>query len=293
MALPHWVDFFDDLQNVRGRSINTILAYRRDLDLFDEFLSQNQSLQEIYSFMRRKKLSQRSQARMISSIRTYYRFCKRKGDSIPDLNKIRPPKVSAPLPLALNMDDYKKLRQASFSKNPYRTARNHITLALLFGLGCRVSELVQCDLVDFHESDAWLKVMGKGGKERLIPLTQYLLQELKIYVREVRPHLALSGEASILVNERGRRPSRVDVWRWLDAWSKRAGFDRTIYPHQFRHGCATALLESGADLRSIQKLLGHSSIQVTQIYTSVSTQKMQETVDEHHVLSKVDPSSSV
>jgi integrase/recombinase XerD len=119
----------------------------------------------------------------------------------------------------------------------------------------------------------------------MIPLTEQLQQELTAYLEKARPHLCKEGETAILVNDRGRRPSRVDIWRWLDAWSKKAGFSQTINPHKFRHGCATALLDAGADLRSIQKLLGHSSIQTTQIYTSVSTAKMKETIDEHHPLS--------
>jgi len=235
--------------------------------------------------MAKGKLSTRSQARVISSIRTYYKYCQKMGDKIPDITQLRPPKVKAKLPEALTFEDFKTLKEASTVDDPYKSARNHITLTLLFGLGCRVTELIQFNLIDFHESDAWLKVLGKGGKERVVPLTDHLLQELKVYLRQVRPHLAKDGENSILVNDRGKRPSRVDIWRWLDAWSKRAGFAKTIHPHQFRHGCATALLDSGADLRSIQKLLGHSSIQTTQIYTSVSTRKMQETVDEHHPLS--------
>ena len=285
MLLPYWTDFFNDLQNVRSRSRNTVLAYQRDLKLFSKFLDSCEDLGFLYQFMTKHKLSSRSQARMISSIRTYYRFCQRKGDRIPDLNKLRPPKPKARLPLVLTLEDFEKLMDASVVENTYKTARNHITLVLLFGLGCRVSELVQMNLMDYHESDAWIRVEGKGGKERLIPLTDYLLGELRVYLRQFRPYLAKKNETSILVNDRGKRPSRVDVWRWLDAWSKKAGFDKTIYPHQFRHACATVLLESGVDLRSIQKLLGHSSIQTTQIYTSVSTQKMQETVDQHHPLS--------
>ncbi len=285
MALPHWVEFFDDLKNVRGRSQNTVLAYRRDLELFSEFLEKHNDIMGIYQYMTKHKLSTRSQARVISSIRTYYRFCEKKGEKIPDLTQLRPPKVEAKLPSALTLEDFKKLKIAATIDDPYKSARNHITLTLLFGLGCRVTELIQFNLMDFHESDAWLKVVGKGGKERAVPLTDLLLQELKVYLRQVRHHIAKENETSILVNDRGKRPSRVDIWRWLDAWSKRAGFEKTIHPHQFRHGCATALLESGADLRSIQKLLGHSSIQTTQIYTTVSTRKMRETVDEHHPLS--------
>ncbi len=285
MALAHWVDFFEDLKNIRGRSQNTILAYRRDLELFAEYLSKNKDLGSLFHYMDKQKLSTRSQARIISSIRTYYKFCQRQGDKIPDITHLRPPKVNAKLPDALSFSEFQELLESSRVEDPYKSARNHMTLTLLFGLGCRVSELIQLSLSDYHESDAWLKVEGKGGKERIVPLTDHLLQELKIYLRQVRPHLVREKETSLLINDRGRRPSRIDIWRWLDAWSQKAGFEKSIHPHQFRHGCATALLESGADLRSIQKLLGHSSIQTTQIYTSVSTKKMQEAIDEHHPLS--------
>ena len=287
MVLKYWVEFFDDLQNVRGRSRNTVMAYRRDLELFAEFMSSHSDVTGIYQYMTKQKLSDRSQARVISSIRTYYKFCERMGEKIPDLNLLRPPKIETKLPSALSFDDFKKLKEACSVENPYKSARNHITLTLLYGLGCRVTELTQFSLVDFSESEAWLKVTGKGGKERLVPLSNYLLQELRVYLRQVRPHLANDEESSIIVNDRGKRPSRIDIWRWLDAWSKIAGFEKTVSPHQFRHGCATALLDSGADLRSIQKLLGHSSIQTTQVYTSVSTQKMEDTIKEHHPLSEL------
>lgn len=285
MALAYWVDFFDELEHVRGRSLNTVQAYRRDLEIFDEFMQKHKDLREIYQFLNKKKLSTRSQARVISSIRTYFRFCLAQGDKIPDLTQLRPPRVVTHIPEVLSYDDFQKLYQASVTEDPLKSARNQITLLLLFGLGCRVSELIQLNLQDFYESDGWLKVIGKGHKERIIPLTQQLQKELVIYLQHVRLHLAKEGIPSILVNDRGHRPSRVDIWRWLDAWSRKAGFETTVNPHKFRHGCATALLEAGADLRSIQKLLGHSSIQTTQIYTTVTTNKMRETIDAHHPLS--------
>ena len=281
------MDFFDDLKNVRSRSRNTVLAYQRDLKLFSVFLKKHRDLGAVYQFMTKNRLSARSQARMISSIRTYYKFCQKMGDDVPDINQLHPPKVRGKLPSVLSLESFRKLMDASVVKDPYKTGRNHIVLTLLFGLGCRVSELVGFDLTDYHESETWLKVLGKGGKERIVPLTGYLLKELKIYLHQVRPHLVKGNEISIVVNNRGRRASRVDIWRWLEGWSGKAGFERTVHPHQFRHGCATALLESGADLRSIQKLLGHSSIQTTQIYTTVSTKKMQETVKRHHPLSSL------
>lgn len=286
MALDYWVEFFDDLQHVRGRSVNTVLAYRRDLELYEEFKQKHTEISAIYEFMAKKGLSVRSQARVVSSLRTYLRFCERHGMKAPELRELRPPKVKAGLPRGLSPEDFIKLFQACGVENPARTARNQMTLLLLFGLGCRVSELIGLDLTDFNETDGWVRVLGKGGKERLIPLTEKLQRDLKDYLTQVRPLLVKKTGASILINDRGHRPSRVDVWRWLSSWSEKAGFPEPISPHQFRHGCATALLESGADLRSIQMLLGHSSIQTTQIYTNVSAVKVREEIDLHHPLSE-------
>jgi integrase/recombinase XerD len=286
MALDYWVEFFDDLQHVRGRSVNTVLAYRRDLELYEEFKQKHSPISAIYEFMAKKGLSVRSQARVVSSLRTYLRFCERHGMKAPELRELRPPKVKAGLPRGLSPEDFIRLFQACSVDNPTRTARNQMTLLLLFGLGCRVSELIGLDLNDFNETDGWVRVLGKGGKERLIPLTEKLQRDLKDYLTQIRPQLVKKAEASILINDRGHRPSRVDVWRWLSSWSEKAGFPEPVSPHQFRHGCATALLESGADLRSIQMLLGHSSIQTTQIYTNVSAVKVREEIDRHHPLSE-------
>lgn len=287
MALKLWVEFFEDLQHVRGRSQNTVMAYRRDLELYEQFLETKRELARFYEFMKDKKLSPRSQARVISSLRTYLRYLESQGDKVPELRELRPPRVKPGLPKPISLTEFHQLFEASTNEDPNRTARNHLTLLLLFGLGCRVSELVGLNLHDFNVTDAWLKVLGKGGKERLVPLSENLLEQLKIYVRDVRGHLVKDETPSILINDRGHRPSRVDVWRWLAAWSARAGFEEPIGPHQFRHGCATALLEGGADLRTIQVLLGHSSLQTTQIYTSVTTHKMKEEVDKNHPLSDI------
>lgn len=288
MALPLWVEFFEELQHVRGRSINTVMAYRRDLELYDDFKASQSDPLAFFPFMNKKGLSERSQARVVSSVRTYLRFLESRGQQIPEINQLRPPKVKAKLPEALNASDFDKLLEACRVEDVYRSARNHITLMLLFGLGCRVSELVQADLADYRETEQVLVLKGKGGKERLVPLTQRLAGELKTYLEQVRPHIVRGAQNSILINERGHRPSRVDIWRWLAAWSAKAGFDDVVNPHRFRHGCATALLEAGADLRSIQMLLGHASLQTTQIYTTVSMRHLRETVDEHHPLSKKD-----
>lgn len=290
MALPLWVEFFDDLTNIRGRSRNTVMAYRRDLELYQEYLKEETGLQGFFAYMRRQKLGTRSQARIISSLRTYYKFCESQGMKADELRELRPPKVKVGLPKVLTLEEFQRLLQACQAENPFRSARNHITLLLLFGIGCRVSELIGMNLKDFNETEGWLSITGKGGKQRIVPLTQVLVQELKSYLKEVRPALVKEGsvEDSILINDRGHRPSRVDIWRWLAAWSTKAGFNEPVHPHRFRHGCATALLESGADLKTIQMILGHASLQTTQIYTNVTTQRLVDTVAKFHPLAKID-----
>lgn len=286
MGLELWVEFFEDLEQIRGRSRNTVMAYRRDLELYEEYLRSAKGIHGFSLFMNKKKLSTRSQARVISSLRTYFKFLEAHGYQAPELRELKAPKVKVGLPKALAPAEFRRLFDACETEHRARTARNRITLLLLYGLGCRVSELIGLNLQDYHETDRWLSVVGKGNKERAIPLTEHLNLELKAYLETARPELLTEDSGhSVLINDRGHRPSRVDIWRWLAAWSTKAGFDEPVSPHRFRHGCATALLEAGADLRSIQILLGHASIQTTQIYTTVTTKNLTETIDRHHPLS--------
>jgi integrase/recombinase XerD len=287
MGLELWVEFFEDLEHIRGRSRNTVMAYRRDLELYEEYSRESREIPGFYVFMKKRKLSPRSQARVISSLRTYFKFIESRGLKAPELRELKAPKVKVGLPKALTPEEFRKLYHACETEDKARTARNHITLLMLYGLGCRVSELISLNLHDYHETDRWLSVIGKGNKERAVPLTEHLNQELKAYLEAARPDLVRENTTAILINDRGNRPSRVDIWRWLSAWSTKAGFEEPVSPHRFRHGCATALLEAGADLRSIQMLLGHASIQTTQIYTSVTSRNLTDTVEQHHPLSRM------
>jgi integrase/recombinase XerD len=293
MELPLWIDFFDELQNIRGRSQNTVMAYRRDLELYLEFRKSNKSMSDFYEFMHLHKLSTRSQARVISSLRTYFKFCETRGTKCPELRDLKLPKVKVKLPKALSAQRFQQLFDAAHVPDASKSARNQLTLLFLYGLGCRVSELITLDVSDFNATDRWVKVLGKGNKERLVPLTELLAEELTGYLTHHRSKLLVGTSTSILLNDRGHRPSRVDVWRWLALWSNLAGFEDPVSPHHFRHGCATALLEGGADLRSIQILLGHSCIQTTQIYTSVTTNTMTRTIEEHHPLSQISNSEKL
>lgn len=269
------------------KSPHTFSAYNRDLQLYSHFLKNNKDISLLYEYLDKKGLSARSKARIISSVRSYLRFLESKGQKT-QLRKLSPVPVKSDLPKLISPEEFGKIYKASTTSDTHKTARNHITLLLLFGLGCRISEIIQLNLQDVNELDYSLVVTGKRKKQRMLPLTQDLFAQLIKYIRENRSALLKEGKThSVLINNRGHRPSRVDVWRWLALWSKKAGFREVKSPHQFRHGFATGLLENGADLRSIQFLLGHSSIQTTQIYTSVKQTHLKKTIREHHPLSSI------
>ena len=270
-------------------SPHTLSAYKRDLKVYNEFLKKHQDISGFHEYLDQKGLSPRSRVRVISSVRSYLSFIGNK-ESQCHLQKLKPPPIKPSLPKLISAQEFQALFKSAKAKESHKTARNHITLLLLFGLGCRISEITALNLQDISELDMSLRVTGKRQKQRILPLTQDLWAKLNEYIKHHRPGL-LKGQKTyaILINNRGRRPSRVDVYRWLAIWSKKAGFSEVKSPHQFRHGFATSLLENGADLRSIQMLLGHSSIQTTEIYTSVQQERLKKTIQEHHPLSAYPP----
>ncbi len=278
--------FFEDLE----ASVNTISAYKRDLRLYVDFTQKNSDLSNFYKYIDQKGLGPRSKARVISSVRTYLKSLEQKGKKT-QLKKLKPVPVDVHLPQPVSLEEFKKIYHSAQIENEHLSARNHITLLLLFGLGCRVSEIIGLNLRDVNELDNSLIVTGKGQKQRLLPLTKDLSKQLGHYIRQHRPFLIKNpNHSSILINNKGHRPSRVDIWRWLADWSKKAGFSKVKGPHQFRHGFATGLLENEVDLRSIQFFLGHSSIQTTQIYTSVKKDHLKKLIKKHHPLSFIEKS---
>ena len=286
--LNFWIEFFEDLEFVKGRSKNTILSYRRDLELYESFTKKHKDIHFLYAFLKQQGLSDRSQARFISSLRTYFKYLDSRGQAAPEFRALKLPKVKISIPKALSEKDFEKLLNAAQSvNNEDATQRDQLVLLLLYGLGCRVSELIKIELKDVDLQEAHIRLLGKGNKERLVPLTDFLLKKIKFYIESARPQLIKNNTIkTLLVSKRGKPLTRIDVWRWFSDWSTTAGFKDIIHPHQLRHACATSLLEKGADLRSIQVLLGHSSIQTTQMYTQVKTSKLKEEVDKRHPLSQ-------
>lgn len=276
--LEFWTDFFEDLEFVRGRTKNTILSYRRDLELYESFKKDHKDIHSIYAFLKQQGLSDRSQARFISSLRTYFKYLESKGRSAPELRALKLPKVKVNVPKILSENEFKRLLcAAQVAPNKEDSQRNQLVLWLLYGLGCRVSELIKIELKDVDLKENHIRLVGKGNKERWVSLTEILLEPVKTYIESVRPQLVKNHTIeSLLVSKRGKPLTRIDVWRWFSDWSIKAGFKDTIHPHQLRHACATSLLEQGVDLKSIQVLLGHSSLQTTQMYTQVKTSKLKK-----------------
>ena len=274
------------LEEMAGRrSPHTLSAYKRDLRLYSDFLKEQKDMALFHEYLTKKGYSPRSRARIISSVRAYLSFSEDKENNR-RLQKLKPPPIKPRLPKLISPQDFERLFKWAEEKEHHKTERNQITLLLLFGLGLRISEMIQIKLQDISELDMSLRVTGKRQKQRVLPLTPDLLTKLVKYIRYHRPALLRGHKTSfLLINNRGRCPSRVDVYRWLTVWSKKAGFLEVKSPHQFRHGFASGLLENGADLRSIQVLLGHSSVQTTEIYTTIQQKHLKKTIQEHHPLS--------
>ena len=277
-------EFLNYLRLVENKSEHTLNSYKRDLNKFYNYKSEKTNLM-FAEYLKKQKLIPRSQARAISAIRSYSRFLENKGHKIDFRSQFKMSGVKNALPLFVSCKEFNKILEASKvpQKEAY-TQRNHLVLYLFFSLGCRVSELVSLQLADFIDTDESIIIKGKGNKQRILPVISPLLELLREYLSYTRPQLVRSYKThSLILNNRGNMPSRVDIWRWIQKWSRQAGCMK--YPHQFRHGCATELLDNGADLRSIQELLGHSSIETTKIYTKVTRHKIRNTIKKHHPLS--------
>ena len=259
-------EFLKQLRSVRGRSENTILAYRRDIDLFEQFWLDHKDLDQLFHFLKSKGLSERSQARVTSSLRTFFKYCSSVGLPVPDTERLKAPVVfdTAPKTALTAAQFFRLLQSAELEDDQARTDRNKVTLYLLYSLGIKVSEMISLNLDDVNLNRGFIVVRGKTKTERSISLNETLVTALRHYVEDVRESLITRGiTPSLLINDRGRRPSRVDIWRWLAAWSTSAGFDSPLGPQAFRHGCALALKDSGFDIEFLKSLLGHKYSQTT------------------------------
>ncbi len=284
--------FLSYVQVEKGLAANTLLAYRRDLMKFAAHLSKRgltsaqagrDDIRGFLAELHRQRLSARAMARHLVSLRGFFQFLMREGDIGQDPTaQIDSPRLAQTLPKYLAASEIEKLL-AQPDPSTAAGLRDRAMLQVLYATGMRVSELVGVRWEDFDAGLGIVRCLGKGSKERLIPVGKPALRALEAYVAQGRAKLARKpGVPYLFVNQHGGKLSRVGFWKILSRYGRTAGIATPLTPHLVRHSFATHLLERGADLRSIQIMLGHSDISTTQIYTQVVQERLREVYEAHH-----------
>lgn len=275
----------------KGLSDNSLEAYRLDLERYAAFASSadasglpaKEILRLHLNALYRSGLGSRSIARHLTTLRNYYGYLQREGHTSEDPTEhLQSPKQWQTIPHFLNREQVDALLDAPEAAKP-NGLRDRAMLELLYASGLRVSELCGVRTSDLESSLGVLRVTGKGNKQRLVPVGKSALAAIEKYINEARPVL-LKGRASqyLFVTARGGAMTRQSFWLLLGSYGKRVGIFQKLSPHVLRHSFATHLLEGGADLRSVQTMLGHSDISTTQIYTHVLRNRLRTTIDRHH-----------
>ncbi len=274
----------------KGLAANTLDAYRRDLTRLSAFLKtialQQVTLDTLRAYLdhlRAKRLSNRSIARQVTTLRGFFGYLVEEGEiPVNPAELLVSPKIGSSLPKYLDRSRIDQLLESPSSES-VTGLRDRAMLDLLYATGLRVSELIGLRVSDLDELQGTLRVIGKGNKQRLIPVGRAALQAVERYRAEQRPAL-LKGRVSpyLFVTARGSAMSRQAFWKLLRGHGQSIGIFQNLSPHVLRHTFATHLLEGGADLRSVQTMLGHSDIGTTQIYTHVMRSRLRQTVDRHH-----------
>ncbi|MFZ4123321.1 MAG: site-specific tyrosine recombinase [Candidatus Planktophila sp.] len=296
MNSHQYFEFFLNYQRIeRGLSNNTLAAYGRDLQRFNAFLIKRDikvqnfdesNAREFVSYIDSQKLALSTSNRIVSTLRSFYAFLERDHNLVNPMKDILSRKIPLRLPMALTISQMTSLIDASHRTDEVVSLRDKAILEILYSSGARVSEVVGMNLADIYELESeglqirTLKLRGKGGKERIVPMGSFSVKALDDYLVQVRPMLLSKGVKSksdaLFLNQRGTRISRQSTWQLVVDSAKRAGLSEGISPHVFRHSFATHLLDGGADIRVVQELLGHASVTTTQIYTLITIDKIRE-----------------
>jgi integrase/recombinase XerD len=290
---PVITQFLTHVRVEKGLSTNTVAAYQRDLAKFNataqrrKLALENISRDDLVDFLAglyRDKLESRTVARHLVTLRNFFRFAQVQEliATDPSLN-LESPKIRRNLPGYLKLEEVERLLAQPDAKTPLGL-RDRAMLEVLYSTGLRVSELIGLRVMDLDTKVGCIRCIGKGDKERIVPAGKKALSIVEKYLRDARPKLLGKGVASqsLFVNRNGHSLSRVGVWKILSAYGRRAGLRVALTPHMLRHSFATHLLERGADLRSVQLMLGHADISTTQIYTHVVEERLKQIYKAHH-----------
>ena len=285
--------FLTHIRVEKGLSANTVSAYRRDLMKFRDFAEKRKlslgavsrdDLMDFLAGLYRQRLESKSVARHLVSLRNFFRFAQIQElvPKDPSVN-LESPKIRRSLPGYLRLEEVERLLAQPDAKTPFGL-RDRAMLEVLYSAGLRVSELVGLRVGDLDTKVGCVRCIGKGDKERIVPIGKKALGMVERYLREARPKLLgkATGSPTLFVNRRGGALSRVGVWKILSTYGRRAGLRVALTPHMLRHSFATHLLERGADLRSVQLMLGHADISTTQIYTHVVEERLKQIYKAHH-----------
>jgi integrase/recombinase XerD len=287
--------FLTHVKVEKGLSVNTVAAYRRDLVRFEQFAKKRKltleavtrdDLVDFLAGLYREKLESRTVARHLVTLRNFFRFAQIQEAIAEDPSiNLESPKIRRSLPGYLRLEEVERLLSQPDPKTTLGM-RDRAMLELLYSTGLRVSELVSLRVNDLDSKLGCVRCIGKGDKERIVPVGRTALAMVEKYLRDARPQLVRQGRAvnsaTLFVNRRGGSLSRVGVWKILSAYGRRAGLRVALTPHMLRHSFATHLLERGADLRSVQLMLGHADISTTQIYTHVVEERLKQVYKAHH-----------
>ena len=292
---PYKKGFKAYLQLEKSLSDNSVEAYIRDVDKFTQFLQSSatlqtpgevdlETLQHFIRWISELSMTPSSQARIISGLRAFYKYCLLEQVVKTDPTVLlEAPKLKRALPDVLSFDEIENIiGQIDLSKP--EGGRNKAILETMYSCGLRVSELVNLKISGLYLDVGFIRVIGKGDKERLIPIGSSAIKYIGIYRNNIRTHVTIKPghEDMLFLNRRGTKLSRVMIFLLLKDLVKLAGITKNISPHTFRHSFATHLVEGGADLRAVQEMLGHESITTTEIYTHLDREFLRSTLAEHH-----------
>lgn len=277
----------------RSLSENSILAYRQDIQKLSNFMEKNfptispekvqlYHLRQFITLLGEFSISEFSQARIISGIKAFFKFMiyEDKIDENPS-DLLEAPKLTRTLPDTLSYTEIEEIFEAIPLGEP-EGHRNRAMLEMLYSSGLRVSELINLKLSQYFDDIGFLRILGKGNKERLVPIGKSATKYLSIYLKEIRAHqvIAKGHEDYVFLNRRGKKLSRVMIFLIIKKMVEKAGLHKKVSPHTFRHSFATHLVEGGADLRAVQEMLGHESITTTEIYTHLDRDYLRQVLDE-------------
>ena len=291
--MTSWKDILSDYRSYlvieRALSVNSVSSYLSDLaklaGTYKDKSPEELSGEDLSAFIAQQAaaISKRSQSRLISALKSFFGFMEIEGRiQVNPADTIDPPKISRHIPVVLSVEEIDRIMNSVDLSEP-EGQRNRAILEVLYSCGLRVSELISLRISDLFFDESFIRVIGKGDKQRLVPIGEPAMQAVQLYLSQTRrAYVSKKAEDILFLNRRGGKLSRQMIFLMIKSQCEKAGITKEISPHTFRHSFATHLVENGADLRAVQQMLGHESIITTEIYTHIDSRKWQDGIIKYH-----------